>query len=216
MNHYTQMAKYFLEGNEDEALQYLQTAETPFNRLLAFENLLTPTMYHIGDLWENNQISVADEHLATAVCDFVLSQVDYRATKQDLDQSKKVLLFGVEEEQHYLGLKMVASVFRDQGWKVRYLGPNLPLGHVIKQIDTFKPDVIGVSASLSYRLPKLQEVVESFQNLEWNPQILIGGRMAKKHDLSKFVSDKVFVMKDLEQLQGWLEGDQNSVDATSS
>lgn len=210
------MAKLFLEGNEDEALQYLQTAQTPFNRLMAYEQFLTPTMYHIGDLWENNQISVADEHLATAVCDFVLSQVDYRSTKQGLDQAKKVLLFGVEEEQHYLGLKMVASVFREHGWKVRYLGPNLPLEHVHKQITTFKPDVIGISAALSYRLPKLQEVVESFQKLEWNPQILIGGRMAKKHDLSKFVSDKVFIMKDLEQLQGWLEEDQNKVNATSS
>jgi MerR family transcriptional regulator, light-induced transcriptional regulator len=31
-----------------------------------YEKIIKPSMYRIGDLWEKNQITVADEHLATA------------------------------------------------------------------------------------------------------------------------------------------------------
>jgi len=214
MSHHKKMADMFLQGQEDEAYQYLQSYQTPFDRLVAYENLLTPSMYHVGELWETNEISVSDEHLATAICDFVLSQID--DLQPSSDSGKKVLLFGVEEEQHYLGLKMVASIFREKGWKVRYLGPNLPLSHAHVQVNSFKPDVIGVSAALSYRLPTLKKVIESLENLDWKPTILIGGRMTKKHDLTSFTSDRVFVMQDLHALQAWLEEDQRNIDATSS
>lgn len=213
MDHHKKIAKFLLEGNDKEALDYIHSVQTPINRIALFNELLTPTMYHIGDLWEHNEISVADEHLATAICDYILSKVDAELVENTVD--KKVLLFGVEDEQHYLGLKMVASIFREKGWDVRYLGPNLPLDHARLQIQTYKPDVIGISAALSYRLPVLKEVIQSFKNFEWKPTVLIGGRMAKHYDLSSMASERVFVMKDLEALHSWLEGDQTNINATS-
>ena len=65
-------------------------------------------MYYIGELWENNEISVADEHLATAVCDMILTELSQEKTK-NVTIDKKVMLLGLEEEQHYIGLRMVAE-----------------------------------------------------------------------------------------------------------
>lgn len=213
MDHHTKIARLLLEGKENEAIEYIHSIQNPINRLALYEELLTPSMYHIGELWENNEISVADEHLATALCDYILSRLDNE--KVEVVHDKKVLLFGVEEEQHYLGLKMVASIFRENGWHVRYLGPNLPLDHARKQIENFQPDVIGVSAALSYRLPVLKETIESFEDLSWKPITLIGGRMAKEYDLSSFTSDRVLVIKDLDTLRSWLEEERLNIDATS-
>lgn len=215
MDDFSKLAKLFLEGNEDDAIHYLSQMGTTPNRLHLYEQFLTPTMYHIGDLWERNEISVADEHLATAVCDFVLSQLDSMKKRASEQNASKVLLFGIEEEQHYLGLKMVASTFREYGWNVRYLGPNLPLDHALKQVNRYKPDVVGVSAALSYRLPVLKEVIEHLTRLEWSPTVLIGGRMAKEYDLSSFASERVVVMKDLHQLETWIEGNEEDINATS-
>jgi methanogenic corrinoid protein MtbC1 len=129
---------------------------------------------------------------------------------------KKVMLFGVENEQHYIGIKMTADVFRDHGWKVRYHGPNLPVEHSMKQVHLEKPHVIGVSAALSYRLPVLKKMIQRFEQLEWKPFIMIGGRMARQLDLDEFESDRVMVVKGLSHLNRWfMEGREQVIDETS-
>ncbi|WP_054636147.1 B12-binding domain-containing protein [Thalassobacillus sp. C254] len=212
------LAQLFLEGKEKQALKYLQELCNDDNKLSLYEDMITPAMYHIGELWELNKISVADEHLATGICDMVISQMEnfYFRDKTTLPDEKKVMLLGVEEEQHYLGLKMAASVFKDQGWTVRYLGPNLPLHHALQFINEWKPEVIGVSAALSYRLPKLKEFLQAFQEVDFEPVIIIGGRMTKKHDLDSYSEKKVIVLEDLRSLQYWLDnGREGDMNATS-
>ncbi|WP_281658423.1 cobalamin-dependent protein [Halobacillus sp. Cin3] len=216
--HHEQLAQVFLSGDEEKALNYTYRLLENHPRAYVFENLITPAMYHVGKLWENNEISVADEHLATAICDFVLSKIesDHEVPKRRQQQNYKVLLFGVEEEQHYIGLKMVADTFKEHGWRVRYLGPDLPMEHSMLQIRKFQPDVIGISAALSYRIPAIKKSIEAFTQLEWKPTIMIGGRLAYKFDLSEFESDQVMVIKNIGHLTHWFkEGREESINETS-
>ncbi|GGF32279.1 hypothetical protein GCM10010954_34360 [Halobacillus andaensis] len=216
--HHETLAHYFLDGDEDQALIFIEQLLVEHPRLYLYEDIITPAMYHVGELWERNEISVADEHLATAICDFVLSKIEAEALniRGDRQKSFKALLFGVEEEQHYIGLKMVADTFKEQGWRVRYLGPNLGGEHSLTQIHRYKPHVIGLSAALSYRLPALKKLVNEFRRLEWKPLIMIGGRMAKKFELEELESDQVVIMKDLNHLNQWFkEGRAGVVNETS-
>lgn len=207
------LARYFLSGDDEGALDYTKALLEEHPRAFLFGDILTPAMYYIGELWERNEISVADEHLATAICDFVLSRLKGENMTKDRKTQKnhKAILFGVEEEQHYIGLKMVAETFKDRGWLVRYLGPNLPLDHSLVQINKFRPDVIGISAALSYRLPMIKVLIERFSRLEWKPLIMIGGRMATKYELENFESEQVMVMRDLSCLNKWFDEGRNEV-----
>ncbi|WP_163528852.1 cobalamin B12-binding domain-containing protein [Halobacillus ihumii] len=217
MEHYQQLAHFFLDGDEERALQYIDQVIEAHPKLYLFEDLLTPAMYYIGKLWEQNKITVADEHLATAICDFVLTKLGSSLASKDLGGMKdKVLLFGVEEEQHYLGLKMVADTFKEKGWQVRYLGPNLPAAHAMKHITRYKPQVIGISAALSYRLPSLKKQLQDYLALDWKPTILIGGRMTRKLGLEEFLSEQVIVIKDLSQLNHWLSEGREGIFNESS
>ena len=49
---------------------------------------------------------------------------------------------------------------------MRYLGPNLPLNHMLSFIRKWKPEVVGISIALPYRLPKLIEYIEAIVQLE--------------------------------------------------
>ncbi|MCA0971723.1 cobalamin-dependent protein [Halobacillus litoralis] len=213
--HHETLAHLFLDGDEEKALDYMNELLHEYSRAYLYESVITQSMYYIGQLWERNEISVADEHLATAVCDFVLSTLkEEKPIKRTRQQ--KALLFGVEKEQHYLGIKMVAETFKEQGWRVRYLGPDLPLEHSLTQIEKFKPDVIGLSAALSYRLPTVKELIRRFERLEWKPFIMVGGRMASKFDLNEFQSDRVMVVKGLPHLHQWFkEGRDGVINETS-
>ncbi|WP_226580300.1 B12-binding domain-containing protein [Halobacillus litoralis] len=216
--HHEHLAHLFLNGDEEEAVEYTKQLLNKYPRAYLYEDILTPAMYYIGELWEKNEISVADEHLATAICDFVLSKLDADSSvvKRRNQKKYKVILFGVEEEQHYIGLKMVADTFKDQGWRVRYLGPDLSIEHSLVQIEKYRPDVIGISAALSYRLSTIKKLIERFRHLEWQPLIMVGGRMASQFDLGAFESKQVMVVRDLGHLHQWFkEGRDEAINETS-
>lgn len=61
--------------------------------LAVMQKLLTPSMAKIGLLWEEDEISVADEHLATTTCDFILSRYREYSLKQIPKTEKKPCFF---------------------------------------------------------------------------------------------------------------------------
>lgn len=203
-----------LTGDEQAAVSYVAGVLAGNDRLTLYEDLLTPAMIRIGELWEQNEITVADEHLATAVCDYVISDYGYRSFSNAAPNRKKVMLFGVEGEEHYIGLKMAAAVFQEFGWRVRYLGPNLPLRHAETAVAAWQPDVVAMSAALSYRLPALRKSVQVLANTDCQPSIVIGGRMASHATFEEEAAPgQVLVMPNLRDLHQWLNSAGKGVSA---
>ncbi len=70
--------------------------------LFLFEQILTRAMRHVGELWELNEISVADEHIATNVCQLLLSRYATEKIEQrqefvpELWTKPKAMLFCIE------------------------------------------------------------------------------------------------------------------------
>jgi methanogenic corrinoid protein MtbC1 len=198
------LARLFLEGDHGKALEFVRQQPNQ-NRLFLFQNLFTPAMYLIGDLWENNEISVADEHLATGVCDFVLSRL-FQISAAETESDKKAMLLCLQGEQHYLGIKMINSLFEENGWQTKYFGASLPLEYALKTALKWKPEVIGLSVSIVYNLPLLKNYVRTLGALPHKPVILIGGRLADKYDLRSYTNHQGIIIKNLEQADKWLNG----------
>jgi methanogenic corrinoid protein MtbC1 len=198
------LAHLLLEGNQQKVMEFMKK-QGDLSRLDMCHQLFTAAMHYIGDLWENNEITVADEHLATATCDFVLSRLLYSPPQavQPL-KSGKAMFLCVEGEQHYLGLKMVNGLFEEEGWETKYFGPNLPLEHALSKAKEWEPNVVGLSFSIVHHLPQLKHYVRKLSQLPNQPTILIGGRLASRHDLLADCADKAFIVHDLEELKDWL------------
>ena len=203
-NQSKELADLFLAGNEKQALHSVQAYLKNHTKDELYQHVLTPAMYWIGELWEKNVITVADEHLATAICDYVVSVTEMRKGEQNADQ-KKVMVLGPEGEDHYIGLKMVASLFKENGWEVRYLGPNLPLDAAIDTANCWKPDAIALSAALVYRLPVLKKYTEAFRALDFKPSVILGGRAVAMGNWPASESEGVLIVKELDQLKNWIQ-----------
>lgn len=199
-----ELAEVFLAGDDEKAMEIVLGYLENHSHDELYHDLLTPAMYLIGDLWQENIISVADEHLATAICDFVVSAAELKRQPKDGVQ-RKAMVLGPEGEDHYIGLKMVSSLFKDHGWEVQYLGPNLPLDAALDSARRWQPDVIAMSAALVYRLPALKVYSEAFKQLDVKPTIIIGGRAVATADISKIRLEGTLVVKDLPQLKNWLQ-----------
>ena len=214
MNEATQLSDLFLQGQEEEALKYVQDFLENHSHEQLYGELLTPAMYRIGELWEQNEISVAEEHLATAVCDFILSATELR--NKNKEGRQKAMIFGPEGEEHYIGLKMVAAMFREEGYEVRYMGPNLPLDSALQLAEDWKPDVVAVSGALAHRLPVLKTYAEAFSQVVPKPAILIGGRAVTLSSFADLQVKGAVIVRELGALREWIRTGKGSNDGTLS
>lgn len=197
-------AAALLAGDERQA--YTVLAEDTRPSIRVYKEIITPAMYDIGEQWLRNEITVADEHLATSVCDFALAQYIFPFKRQNRQSEKKAMFLCLEDEQHVIGSKMVAALFEENHWQVRHLGPNLPLSHALDSAEHWQPDVVGLSAAIPYRITALKEYIAAFEQLSWEPRILVGGRVVAMHDLRAYCGRQTSIIYDLEQVSAWLEG----------
>ncbi|MBS2967725.1 B12-binding domain-containing protein [Metabacillus sp. KIGAM252] len=208
MNPPEQLAKCLLEGDHEASWEIIKIhISEGASALDLFEGLITRAMQHVGVLWENNEITVADEHLATSTCDYILSKYQYymRENKPEPEAHKKAMFLCVQDEDHYIGLKMVHILFEENGWQTKFMGPNLPLEFALSAAEKWKPEVIGLSFSLNYRAGQLKEYISRLESIQTNPTVLLGGRLLLTHDFTQFGSEKTRFIPTLTQLAEWFD-----------
>ena len=200
------LALALLDGQSNDAFQILETLYSNQTTVASiYQNYVTKAMQEIGRSWEEDEITVADEHLATSTCDFVLAKFHSVVYKKPLTaSSKNAMFFSVEKEQHSLGMKMAAQIFEQQGWNVRFMGANLPLNYAVEAAERFSPDVIGISLTIIHHLDQLKEYVDALEAINSHPQIIVGSRLLSSYDLLKYASSKTKMISDFEELQTWM------------
>jgi MerR family transcriptional regulator, light-induced transcriptional regulator len=139
-------------------------------------HLFQPALYAIGQKWERNEITVAQEHLATAIAQTLLVELFLKGPFQP-PLGHTVLLAGIEHNHHVLGLRMLADAYELAGWSVQYLGANTPTQALLAQVDRAGPDLVGLSVSLVQQLPALRHCISALRS-EFGgrcPLIMVGG-----------------------------------------
>ncbi len=138
-------------------------------------HVIQPALYEIGRQWQNNQVTVAQEHLATAISQSVMTQGLMQSTVP-ASNGKRVLLACVEGNTHAVGLQMVADAFQLSGWDVRYLGASVPTSALLRDLGEFKPALLGLSVSFAHQLPVVKDIIRQLQLHDApRPAVIIGG-----------------------------------------
>ncbi len=175
-NEHQDFLNALLKGNHSscrELVLYYKEKQISIQEL--YENIIKNAMYDVGELWEYNKISVATEHLASAIVESILNDL-YQDIAFKEKGVKNVITTCVENEQHQIGIKMVSDVFEMNGWNSHFLGSNTPTSELIRFIRFIEPDLLAVSLSLYFNFPKLQQLIEWVQKDFPNLPILVGGQ----------------------------------------
>ena len=167
------------EGKPSVALAVADEAlETGAEIAAIHSHMIDPAMKTIGELWERNAISVADEHLATEISQRVAARVFWRALNGRPRRRERVLMAAVQGEEHVLGLRLAADVLDSAGFDVLYLGANLPVRALLQACRTHRPAVIGLTVSMPLNIPTLAWEISEAKALDGPPHVIIGGRVA--------------------------------------
>lgn len=144
-----------------------------------YADLFQKSLYEVGRMWELNQISVAREHLVTAITEGLLNLVYPRLfenTVSDVQQNKKVVISCAANEFHQVGGKMVADIFELNGWDSHFLGASTPVDQMMAYIQEESPDLVGLSVSVYFNMPALKNGVEAIRSNFRNLDIMVGGQ----------------------------------------
>ncbi|MDY0312964.1 MAG: cobalamin-dependent protein [Desulfobacterales bacterium] len=142
-----------------------------------YTDLFQKSLYEVGRLWELNRISVAREHLVTAITEGLLGLVYPRLFDSHRPPaSRKVVISCAANEYHQIGGKMVADVFEMNGWESHFLGANTPIDEMLTHISDTTPDLVGLSLSVYFNLASLKKGFEAIRADFPNLDILVGGQ----------------------------------------
>ncbi len=164
-------------GNERDALTVVQEC---LQSNVSMEDIYVDVMQNslklIGDLYFDGKITEADEHLATAITDRLISRVSQFFDTRP-SGTKSAILGCVEGNWHSLGLRMIADLLRYAGWDVIYLGPNVPTHSFVSMVLNREPDIVFISCMLETHVEDTKVLISrlrDLQNRDTNVRPLIG------------------------------------------
>jgi methanogenic corrinoid protein MtbC1 len=140
-------------------------------------DVFQPALREIGRLWQENEITVAEEHLATAITEIAMARL-YSALLVTSPRPGCTLVAACADgERHEVGLRMVCDLAEEQGWDAVFLGASVPLDSLVAMVRERRPRVVALSASIAPHLPEVRATIHAVRRAgEPAPFILVGGR----------------------------------------
>jgi methanogenic corrinoid protein MtbC1 len=140
--------------------------------------VLQPSLYRIGTLWESGKISVAHEHLASATVTRIMAAI-YAERVTTRRNMGKVVVTSSPNEYHEIGAWMVSDMLELHGWDVRYLGANTPKEDLLNLLEAFRPDILGISVTMPFNLRNADGIVSAVRKNSTfgHMKIMMGGAL---------------------------------------
>ena len=166
-----------LAGHRQAALGIAEEALRSGHSLVdVYVNVFTDSMHRVGQLWELNQISVAQEHMATSITQYAIAAIYQRMVPAQANRGNMVVT-GVAGELHQIGANLVADAMEANGWNVRFLGTNLPHSSVVATVEEISAGVLCISTTILSNLPSVADLIQAVRSKlkERAPKIILGG-----------------------------------------
>lgn len=139
-------------------------------------DVIRPAQEEIGRLWQSNKISIADEHVATAISQLALAQL-YPYGRRDAETGRRILVACVEGELHDMGARMAADLLDLEGHDVVFLGASTPTDHLVAKVIAERPDLVVLSITMTFHVGALQDAVARLRaGVDAGLPIAAGGR----------------------------------------
>ena len=166
-----------LSGQRRAALSIVEEAlRNGARHVDIYVDVIAESLHSVGSLWEQNTISVAQEHMASAIAQYVIAMIYPRLVPTSPSRGSMVVT-GVAGEQHQIGANLVADALEENGWTVRFLGTNLPHSTILSIIEENSADVLCISTTLVANLPSAADLIKMVRTKlgKKAPRIVLGG-----------------------------------------
>ena len=136
--------------------------------------LIEPVLVQIGEGWHNGTVSIGQEHFATG---FMRRKLHALLNVYDVVAGHKTIVAAcLPGEQHDVGLLILALALVRRGYRVVYLGADLPVEGLLPVVEQVRPDLVCLSAASVVTAEEVGVVAEAIRALPNAPVVVAGGR----------------------------------------
>lgn len=168
---------FLLEGKRQKASQLiLDAVQAGVSIKDIYLHVFQRSQHEVGRLWQQNKLTVAQEHYCTAATQLIMSQL-----YSHIFSTKKIgytlVATCVSGDLHEIGVRMVSDFFEMEGWDTFYLGANVPAASIIDMLIKRRADVLALSATMTYHVRTVEEIIKAVRRNEHTKEviILVGG-----------------------------------------
>lgn len=151
----------------------LRRAIAQFGVTSFIEDVASPLLRRIGEDWHAGRSTIAHEHLAsTTVHDIVVETMRSMARGS---AAATVLVATPAGERHAIGAALVGAAAAAEGWRVLYLGADVPARDIAAAASATKAAVVAVSVTYVHDRDRTLDQIRSLRYLLPPGVVLIMG-----------------------------------------
>ncbi len=170
----SQLYSALIRHDESRAGDLLRDAHARFNLITICQEVIIPALREIGEAWYRGDIRITTEHFASAYLrGKLLSLLQAYPTRRG---APLILIGCAPMEQHELGTLMMAVLLRSEGYRIEYLGPDIPIEDLAEYARFENPNMVILSATSESSARELRRMQELLQKARPAPVFAYGGR----------------------------------------
>ncbi len=139
--------RHAIEQFDAVALErFLTRSASSLGLVALIDQIVIPLLTHLGEGWRDGSVRIANEHMASAVIRAHLLRTFH--TFQPLRSAPCLIVTTPAGQHHEFGALLAAVTAAIEGWRVLYLGTNLPAVEIAGAVQ--RSGAIAVALSIVY------------------------------------------------------------------
>jgi MerR family transcriptional regulator, light-induced transcriptional regulator len=166
-------------ADREKAVKIAAKYQSLFNLVDFYDDLMTPVLYRVGDLWAQNSLSVATEHVCSNTAIGLVEAInESNSGKGKMSSYTTIVICSPEGELHQIASKVIESLLLQKGFNVHNMSPSAPSGSISSYIESTKPALVMVSVTLSENLKAAIRLLNTIR-AKSNVPVFMGGAAIK-------------------------------------
>lgn len=167
------------EGDSDEAASLAKTGLEAGYEPLDILAGVTSSLKEIGESFGREEMFLTELMFCAEAGKTAMAVLNEAIIKQkkEVPYIGKVVIGTVAGDIHDIGKSLVSALLAAEGFDVTDLGVDVPDEVFIENVKKLKPDVLGMSALVTYTMYKFTDVIEKLEKagLRKKVKVIVGG-----------------------------------------
>ncbi len=175
----TTLFDLLVSGCEEETANFMIGAHLQGTELTEiFDDLLSPAMQRVGELWYRGELSVAQEHLATRAAHYAVHKLRTSLPLPEM-KGKTAFCAAFETDLHELPSYLAQVTIENEGWEVTNFGANTPFFSLNEEVLQYTPQVVCISATYISELDRLSRDYRELREnaVKMKIPMILGGKI---------------------------------------
>ena len=135
-------------GYLEHAEEIISDARAQLSPVAVLDDVLAPAMHRIGEMWEHEELTIAEEHVATSVTRRLLKTMSAALEVAPARSRERILLATSAAEQHTTGLLMAKAVLFGAGYDTIVMTAGLSDAELCAELRRHEPAAVAFSLTM--------------------------------------------------------------------